>query len=347
MLDYLIIGQGLAGSCLAHRLLKENKSYKIIDIVSNSASFVSSGMYNPVVLKRFTPVWNAEIEINKLLKEFKDFEILLKVKLIYNSDLYRIFANEDEVRTWKKKSERNENLKPFLDPEIYDSVNPNIIANFGMGKVYKSGKIFVRELLREFRKFLLKDNRLIDDIFDFNHLNKEINYYEYKGIKTKKIVFCDGYSLKYNPYFNYLPMEGVKGETMVIHANGLGLTDIVKSKVFIMPMDKDYYYIGATYHYREVNDEISEEGQNELINSLNKFLNIDYKIVKKFAGIRPTVVDRRPLLGEHPEFKNMFIFNGLGSRGVMLAPIMAEELYHFMENSKELLSEVSIKRFNL
>lgn len=347
MLDYLIIGQGLAGSCLAHRLFKENKSYKIIDIVSNSASFVSSGMYNPVVLKRFTPVWNAEIEIDKLLKEFKNFEILLKVKLIYNSDLYRIFANEDEVRTWKKKSERNENLKPFLDPEIYDSVNPNIIANFGMGKVYKSGKIFVRELLREFRKFLLKDNRLIDDIFDFNHLNKEINYYEYKGIKTKKIVFCDGYSLKYNPYFNYLPMEGVKGETMVIHANGLGLTDIVKSKVFIMPMDKDYYYIGATYHYHEVNDEISEEGQNELINSLNKFLNIDYKIVKKFAGIRPTVVDRRPLLGEHPEFKNMFIFNGLGSRGVMLAPIMAEELYHFMENSKELLSEVSIKRFNL
>lgn len=347
MLDYLIIGQGLAGSCLAHRLFKENKSYKIIDIVSNSASFVSSGMYNPVVLKRFTPVWNAEIEIDKLLKEFKDFEILLKVKLIYNSDLYRIFANEDEVSTWKKKSERNENLKPFLDPEIYGSVNPNIIANFGMGKVYKSGKIFVRELLREFRKFLLKDNRLIDDIFDFNHLNKEINYYEYKGIKTKKIVFCDGYSLKYNPYFNYLPMEGVKGETMVIHANGLGLTDIVKSKVFIMPMDKDYYYIGATYHYREVNDEISEEGQNELINSLNKFLNIDYKIVKKFAGIRPTVVDRRPLLGEHPEFKNMFIFNGLGSRGVMLAPTMAEELYHFMENSKELLSEVSIKRFNL
>jgi glycine oxidase len=347
MLDYLIIGQGLAGSCLAHKLFKENKSYKIIDIVSNSASFISSGMYNPVVLKRFTPVWNAEIEIEKLIKEFNDFEVLLKVKLIYNSNLYRIFANEDEVITWKKKSEKNENLKPFLDPEIYDSVNPNITANFGMGRVYKSGKVFIRELLREFRKFLLSDNRLIDDIFDFNHLSNRISYYEYKGLKAKKIVFCDGYALKYNPYFCYLPMEGVKGETMVIHANGLGLTDIVKSKVFIMPMEKDYYYIGATYHYREVNDEISEEGQNELINNLNKFLNIDYKIIKRFAGIRPTVVDRRPLLGEHPEYKNMFIFNGLGSRGVMLAPLMAEELFNFMENSKELISEVNIKRFNL
>lgn len=347
MLDYLIIGQGLAGSCLAHKLYKENKSFNIIDIVSNSASFVSSGMYNPVVLKRFTPVWNAEIEIDKLRKEFTEFEDLLQVKLVYNSNLYRIFANEDEVKTWKKKSLRNENLKPFLDPEIYDSINPNIIANFGMGRVYKAGKIFVRELLREFRKFLHKENRIIDDIFDFNQLTNEINHYEYKGIKAKKVVFCDGYALKYNPFFSYLPMEGVKGETMVIHANGLGLTDIVKAKVFIMPMEKDYYYIGATYHYREVNDEISEEGQSELINNLNKFLTIDYKIIKKFAGIRPTVVDRRPLLGEHSEHKNMFIFNGLGSRGVMLAPIMAEELFDYMENGKELMSEVNINRFNL
>lgn len=346
MVDYLIVGQGLAGSCLAHKLHKENKSYKIIDIVSNSASFVSSGMYNPVVLKRFTPVWNAEPEIEKLYQVFREFEDLLKVKLVYNSDLYRIFANEDEVKTWKKKSERNENLKPFLDTEIYNSINPYIKADFGMGKVFKSGKIFVRELLREFRKFLLKNNSLIDDIFDFSFLKKDNGFYNYKGIKALKIVFCDGYALKYNPYFSYLPMEGVKGETMVIHANGLELTDIVKSKVFIMPMEKDYYYVGATYHYREINDEISEEGQNELITNLNKFLKIDYKIIKKFAGIRPTVVDRRPLLGEHPEYENMFILNGLGSRGVMLAPTMANELYEFMENSKELLSEINIKRFN-
>jgi glycine/D-amino acid oxidase-like deaminating enzyme len=346
MLDYLIVGQGLAGSCLAHKLSKENKSFKIIDVVSNSASFVSSGMYNPVVLKRFTPVWNAQKEIDKLIEEFLEFEKLLQVKLVYDSSLYRIFANENEVKTWKKKSERNENLKPFLDPEIYESVNLHIKADFGMGRVLKCGKIFVRELLREFRKYLLSHNALVDDIFDFNSLKVNTNGVEYKGLRAKKIVFCDGYALKANPYFSYLPMEGVKGETMVIHANGLGLTDIVKSKVFIMPMEKDYYYVGATYYYREVNDEISEEGQGELVENLNKFLKIDYKIVRQFAGIRPTVVDRRPLLGSHPENKNIYVFNGLGSRGVMLAPIMAEELYEYMENSAELQSEVDIKRFN-
>ncbi|MDR2123282.1 MAG: FAD-binding oxidoreductase [Flavobacteriaceae bacterium] len=346
MLDYLIIGQGLAGSCLAHRLNKEEKSFKIIDIVSNSASFVSSGMYNPVVLKRFTPVWNAQKEINTLIEYFLEFERLLQVKLVYPSDLYRIFANEDEVKTWIKKSERNENLKPFLDSRIYESVNPYIKADFGMGKVLQCGKIFVRELLREFRKYLIANNILIDDVFDFNSLNIKVNEIEYKGIRAKKVIFCDGYALKANPYFSYLPMEGVKGETMVIHAPGLGLTDIVKSKVFIMPMEKDYYYVGATYYYREVDDEISEEGQGELVENLNKFLKKEYTIIKPFAGIRPTVVDRRPLLGRHPEKENVYILNGLGSRGVMLAPTMAGELYEHMENSVELQSEVDIKRFN-
>ncbi len=346
MLDYLIIGQGLAGSCLAHKLIKENKSFKIIDVVSNSASFISSGMYNPVVLKRFTPVWNAQKEIDKLLEEFSEFEKLLKVKLVYPSDLYRIFANEDEVKTWLKKSQRNENLIPFLDPQVHESINPNIKADFGMGRVMQCGKIFVRELLREFRKYLISRQELIDDVFDFNSLKVQTDKIEYKGIEAKKLVFCDGYTLKANPFFDYLPMEGVKGETMVIHAHGLELKDIVKSKVFIMPMEKDYYYVGATYYYREVNDEISEEGQTELTENLNKFLKMDYKVIRQFAGIRPTVIDRRPLLGVHPNKQNVYVFNGLGSRGVMLAPIMTEELYDFIEKSIDLQAEIDIKRFN-
>lgn len=345
MLDYLIIGQGLAGTCLSHKLIKENKTFKVVDIVSNSASFVSSGMYNPVVLKRFTPVWNAQKEITKLIDEFTQLEKLLQVKLVYQSNLYRIFSNEDEVKTWIKKSQRNENLIPFLDSNVYENINPFIKANFGFGKVKHCGKIFVRELLREFRKYLISKNQLIDDIFDFNSLVIKSNYIEYKGLKAGKLVFCDGYALKENPFFKHLPMEGLKGETMVIHANGLGLKDIVKSKVFIMPMEKDYYYVGATYYYREVNDEISEEGKIELIENLNKFLQIDYKIIKQFAGIRPTVIDRRPLLGCHPEKSNVYIFNGLGSRGVMLAPTMAEEIYNFMEYSIKLQNEVDIRRF--
>lgn len=346
MLDYIIVGQGLAGSCLAFKLLKENKTVKMIDVVGNSASFVSSGMFNPVILKRFTPVWNAQKEIDKLLEVFAEFEKLLKVKLIYNSDLYRIFANEDEVKTWVKKSQRKEELIPFLDSEVHPSINPYIEAPFGMGRVKHSGKIFVREMLREFRKYLISQDMIVDDVFDFTALEVSTQKVSYKGLEAKKIVFCDGYALKENPFFKHLPMEGVKGETLVIHSDGLQLKDIVKSKVFIMPMEKDYYYVGATYYYQQVDEELSEEGKEELVYGLGRFLKHDYKIIKQFAGIRPTVIDRRPLMGNHSEKENVYIFNGLGTRGVMLAPLLSEEMYNFMENSIDLQQEVNINRFN-
>ncbi|TWP28875.1 FAD-binding oxidoreductase [Apibacter muscae] len=347
MLDYLIIGQGLAGTCLAHQLIKDNKSFKIIDKITNSASVISSGIYNPVVLKRFTPVWNAQIEIDKLINEFTQFENLLQIPLIKRCDLFRVLANEDEVKTWSKKSLRNENLIPFLDSEIISNSNPQVKASFGLGRVKQTGRIRVNDLLSQFRNFLIAKNQLIDETLDFSLLEPKENCISYKQIEAKKIVFCDGYSLKKNPYFSYLPMEGLKGETMLIHAEKLDLTSIVKSKVFIMPTDhENYYYIGATYHYRTINDLVTTEGRDELINNLNKFIETEYKIVRQFAGIRPTVIDRRPLIGNHPKYRNMFLFNGLGSRGVMLAPKMAEELYNYMEYKVELQKEIDINRFN-
>lgn len=347
MLDYLIVGQGLAGTCLAHQLIKENKTFKVIDAITNSASFICSGMFNPVVLKRFTPVWNAQLEIDKLLKEFSELETLLGISIIRKSNLFRILANEDEVKTWQKKSVRNENLIPFLDTQIYPSSYPFIQADFGFGRVKQAGRILVTELLQEFRKYLIENKQLIDEFFNFSELNYNNSQIEYKGVQASKIVFCDGYALKKNPFFNYLPMEGLKGETMLIYAEELEITDIIKSKVFIMPTEqKNYYYVGATYYYRTVDDVVSEEGREELIENLNKFLKTEYKIVKQYAGIRPTVVDRRPLLGNHPQYPNIYLLNGLGSRGVMLAPTMAEELYNYMENKEELQAEVDIKRFN-
>jgi glycine/D-amino acid oxidase-like deaminating enzyme len=46
--------------------------------------------------------------------------------------------------------------------------------------------------------------------------------------------------------------------------------------------------------------------------------------MEHFAGVRPTVKDRRPLVGTHAEYSAIHILNGLGTRGVMLGPSMAK-----------------------
>lgn len=74
-------------------------------------------------------------------------------------------------------------------------------------------------------------------------------------------------------------------------------------------------------------------------------MNCSFELISQEAGIRPTVSDRRPLVGAHPEYNNIYIINGLGSRGVMIAPYVAEQLYQFIEAKEPLEAAISIDRF--
>ena len=65
----------------------------------------------------------------------------------------------------------------------------------------------------------------------------------------------------------------------------------------------------------------------------------------QIAGVRPTVYDRRPVMGEHPNHKGIFIFNGLGTKGYLMAPLLSEEMADFIISRKELHREVKLSRF--
>mgnify|MGYP006200208843 CR=1 FL=1 len=51
------------------------------------------------------------------------------------------------------------------------------------------------------------------------------------------------------------------------------------------------------------------------------------------------------MIGTHPKFKNLHVLNGLGTRGVMLAPAMAKALFEHIEYQMPLPKEIDIKRF--
>ena len=89
----------------------------------------------------------------------------------------------------------------------------------------------------------------------------------------------------------------------------------------------------------------TEEGKKELESKLRTVINCNYTIVDHTAGIRPTIVDRRPLLGTHKKHKQLAILNGLGTRGVMIAPLMAKKLYQFIEKGESIDKEMNINRF--
>jgi glycine oxidase len=59
-LDYIIVGCGLAGVSFCEELRAHGKSFVVFDDQSQQSSIVAAGLYNPVILKRFTAVWKAK-----------------------------------------------------------------------------------------------------------------------------------------------------------------------------------------------------------------------------------------------------------------------------------------------
>jgi glycine/D-amino acid oxidase-like deaminating enzyme len=110
-------------------------------------------------------------------------------------------------------------------------------------------------------------------------------------------------------------------------------------------MEEDRYLVGSTYEWTDKTNNPTQKAKTELLKKLERLIDCEFEVIDQRAGIRPTVVDRRPLVGQHPNHKNMYVLNGLGTRGVLVAPSMAKALYNSIEKNTSLSKEIDINRF--
>ncbi|MEZ4810646.1 MAG: FAD-dependent oxidoreductase [Allomuricauda sp.] len=344
MLDYIVVGLGLAGISFCEVLEREGKSFTVISDGSQGASQVAGGLYNPVVLKRFTMAWKGMEQMQLAQPFYIQLEEKLGVKLDHKLAVLRRFASIEEQNAWFAASDRP-GLEHFLSTAIIQNTNPNIDAPFGFGEVKYTGRIDTERLVNAYREYLAQKGLLETEAFDFSRFETGDGHISYKSTRARQIVFACGYGLKNDPFFRYLPLNGTKGELLTIKTPDYKEKNVIKSSVFTIPMGSDLYRVGATYKWKDKTHEPTEASKNELLEKLGTFLKCEYQIVNHVAGIRPTVADRRPLVGQHPEHKKLYILNGLGSRGVLIAPYAAQQLFHAIEHGVELDPEINIARF--
>lgn len=342
--DYIIVGSGLASIMFAEQLRLHNKSFIVISNRSQQASVVASGLYNPVVLKRFTATWNAATHLEKAIPKYAALEQLLGLKLDYVLPIHRVFNSVKEQNNWFLACDKPL-LTKFLNPKLVVNTNPSIKAPFGFGAVNLTGRIDTQTLIEAYRNFLIQSNRFKEETFEYKDVIENSEGVAYQSLKSKHIVFTEGFGIHKNPYFKYLPLEGTKGELITIHAPTLKLDSILKSSIFVIPMEEDRYLVGSTYEWTDKTNVPTDEAKTELLEKLERLIACEFEVVDQRAGIRPTVVDRRPLVGQHPNNKSMYVLNGLGTRGVLVAPSMAEALYNAIEKDIPLPKEIDIDRF--
>ena len=341
--DFIIVGQGLVGSILALTLEKFNKSFVVVDYVNDtSSSKVSAGILNPISFKRCINSWKANVLNPFSISFYREANVKLKSNDFISLDMVRIFSSYEEQNIWHSKTGDNRyNL--FLNSD-FDLPKSNIVFPYGGGKVNSCGRLIVKDFLSSCFNYLNKKKAIIRVKSIQKAIPKINGKYCVQNYKAKHIIYCEGLEMLNNPIFNYLPIIPNKGELLKIKC--AELPNVLLSKgIFVLPNNsKNNFTIGATYDHKDKSKSPTRSAKIELLKKFNKIGDFNIKITDQTVGFRPTTVDRRPLIGEHPVLKKSYVINGMGSKGVMMAPWLVDNLIRHIIFNDALESEASIKR---
>ncbi|GEQ85439.1 FAD-dependent oxidoreductase [Patiriisocius marinistellae] len=349
--DYILVGLGIAGIAFVEQLLKYNKSFIVFDDYNEGATAASGGVLNPTILKRFTAAWNAVEFLDTAIPFYKTIENRLSIKIVNSYPVYRILNNIEEQNNWIVASDKKE-LSRFLSSEILKNENKFVVAPFGLGEVNDAAKINPIQLINLYRTFLKDNNHHVSEAFRYKELHISEEKVIYNNFEAEKIVFAEGAGVINNPFFPlsispnrdkvFVPN---KGEYVIIKAPQLKLNAILKGGMMLIPLGGHLYKVGASYGRDEIDVHTTQKAQESIVEKLDKMIDCDYEIVNQVAGVRPTVKDRKPLIGTLLQHKNVAFLNGLGTRGLSMAPLLSQYLFNYLEHQTPLPSEVDLKRF--
>jgi glycine/D-amino acid oxidase-like deaminating enzyme len=341
--DYIIIGLGIAGISFCEQLQKRGKSFVVIDNGEEGSTAKSGGVFNPTVLKRFTAAWNASTFFPVAVNFYNQLSEKLQQNIFSETPILRIFKSIEEQNNWTVASDKKE-LQGFLSSNFLKNTNAAIEAPFGFGAVLGTAQIYADNLLKGYRNYLLNLEALLSENFQYGLIQQKENRVVYKNYSAKKIIFAEGSKAIDNPFFPKQTIVGNKGEYVIIKAPSLKLETLLKGSMYVIPMGNDEYKVGATYSRDDYSLNSTKEAKEEILSKLKSFINCPFEVVGQTAGVRPTTKDHRPLLGSLDENPNLVFFNGLGSRGFLMAPLLAEILYENLEEEKPIPKEMDIKR---
>jgi glycine/D-amino acid oxidase-like deaminating enzyme len=343
-IDYLIIGQGLAGSAMAWELLRRGKAIKIIDQPGNTrASVVAAGLINPIAGKFMTKAWKADSVFPYLEQFYSKAGETLHKKFFHALPIYRPFISAEECQQWKIRSE-SEELTKFVEAFHEGPAFSQVKDPFGGIEIAHSGYVDVSSWLSAAREYFLLNEILAEEFFNERDLDTDGSI-RYKDLTADKIIFCDGLAGLSSNWFKWLPFKPLKGETLEIKLES-SCPRLFNRAAYLVPTGKENVFnVGATYQHPPFAEGITEESKLDLNSKLEALLAVPFQILHQDWGIRPTTPDRRPLMGAHPRNKNVIIFNGLGTKGVSLAPYFAHHVSDWLEGKSDLSTEVNIFRF--
>ena len=309
--DYILVGQGLAGSWLAYEMLERGLSIALFDEgKEQTSSRRAAGIYNPITGRKMVKTWLADLLFDQLEHEYEKLELKLSSNFLHRIPIYRPFKTIEDLNDWEGKMDDTSFENYLIEMRTSSIGYDQMIDPYGGIILNRSGYVNIPLFLDEMKNLFQQKNVYQKHMFDYDGMIVEEDQVKYKKWTANKLIFCEG-SLSKNPFWN-LPFRPVRGEIIDIKCN-LEAKYIINQGVFMIPKNGKYT-VGSTYDHNNLTYEPQETGITSLEERLQKLFSGEYEIIDKRAGVRPATHDRKPYIGIHPKNKTLAIFNGFGTK---------------------------------
>ncbi len=340
--DFLIIGQGLAGSLLAKELLRRGRTVHVVDDRwKSSSSQVAAGLMTPLTGRRFT-----------LTKDYPELFAAAKVRLtelgVFRPiRVYRMFVDEEQRAKGLKRTECR-SCQPFIESvtSAQGELDVSLTDTFG-GALMNGAWVDLPKLLADVRAELLTGGNLTEAAFDPADVVASSDGVTWRTVRAGAIVYCDGYKSAQRGPFKYLPWQPAKGEALTLYASVPDKPFILNREGWALPLGQGVWRTGTNWQWDQLDETPTEAQKEKLIGRFRGYFGQDMQVevTAHIAGVRPCTSDNHPFLGAHPTQPRTYLFNGLGPRGTVWAPAMADEMAAYLCEGRALRKECDLARF--
>lgn len=345
--DVIIVGQGLAGTALAWALRWSGARLLILDRDSKvSSSKIAAGLVTPITGQKLVKTWRYSELWPAALGFYRRVETETGSEFFRQSSMLRLFANKNETEIFERRLMSGE-LEGLVQPTPQPLSQGSFITDRGGFEMSPAGQLDVLSYLNASREaFASLGGYLKIDV----DVSREIELAPSGvklprwGIASEHLVFCQGFESSENPWFRDVQLKPAKGEILTLRIPRLTEDRVVHCGVWLAPLGAELFRAGSTYDWKHLDCLPTQQGHDEIIFRLREFLKLPFEVVSHEAAVRPIHRNQYPILGLHPVHRQLGYFNGLGSKGSLLAPFFAQQFVSHLSHGSPIDSQVDLNR---
>jgi glycine oxidase len=346
--DAIIVGQGLAGTTLAWQLMVAGQRVLVIDAEEPvTSSKIAAGLITPITGQRMTLSWRNDEFLPVAQEFYRDIELRTGGHFFNIRTALRLFSSDTERLAWSKRQTKPEYQAHLLEPQPTPLLDSDI-SDTGGGFAMRAAQLDVAAYLTASRMAFAAAGSYrplsLDWLRDVTFDADEITIPQHR---TRRLISCEGFAAKRNPYFAHVPFNAAKGDILTVRFHHPMPAHSLHRDLWVAPTAApDVFRVGSTYDWATLDTVPSASARATIERKLQAFLQVPYTVLDHRAAVRPIIHLSEAVIGLHPQHERLGYFNGLGSKGSLHAPWFARCFTEFLVQGTPLPEAVNVGKYS-